>query len=121
MVTAPRLPTEDRRGSPRTRLSAAIVLQHPAPLRPERLSAEIVDLSPLGLSLDVAGSPVAGAGLLLELPVTGDGPRQLAARIVRVESLAGDRHRVGCELLTELSRRDYRVLRERLGTALAAR
>lgn len=121
MVTAPRHPTEDRRGSPRSRLSAAIVLQHPAPLRPERLTAEIVDLSPLGLSLDVQGTPVAGAGLLLELPATGEGPQQLAARIVRVESLADNRHRVGCELLTELSRRDYTALRNRFAATLPRR
>lgn len=121
MVNAPRLATEDRRGSPRTRLTASIVLQHPAPLRPVRLPAEIVDLSPLGVSVDIEQSAVDGASLLLEVPFSGKELRQLSARIVRVESLGENRHRVACELLTELARRDYVTLRNALTASFAAR
>ena len=116
MVIAPRCPTEDRRGSPRLRLVASLKLQHPAPLHPARLDATLVDVSPLGLSLDVEGTPVSGAQLLLEIAGADGIPLELPARIVRVQPLSENVSRVGCELPGELTRRDYAALRARLST-----
>ena len=116
MVIAPRCPSEDRRGSPRVRLVASVKLQHPAPLHPARLNATLVDVSPLGLSLDVEGIPVSGAQLLLEIAGADGIPLELPARIVRVEPSNENLSRIGCELPSELSRRDYAALRERLTT-----
>lgn len=118
MTTVPRQATEDRRGSPRACLATSVVLHETSPLGIERITGRVVDLSPFGLSLELAAGPALGASLLIEVPgAWGDPRQQLSARVVRIEPLDGNRNHVACELSVELSRRAYRELRERLAVA----
>lgn len=114
MVTTPRSATEDRRGSPRVRLQAPLNLQHPSTLQPERLNATLIDVSPLGVSLQVEGTPVLGAELILEIAGETGFPFELPARIVRLDMISENLYLAGCELTGELTRRDYAAVRERL-------
>lgn len=112
LLIAPRQPTEDRRGSPRAKLQTAATLAFPQGMEADSSPAVVQDLSPLGVKLEVAAAPLLGAPVAIQIDSPLRQPISLGARVVWVEPSSSGPCRVGCELSSELSRRDFAALRE---------
>ena len=106
---------EERREYGRLQASAEVRFLRAGTTVDEVLSAELLDVSHNGVSIALDTPLIRGECVAIEVRSDDGHCWNLAARAVWVEIGDDDRHRVGCELRVELTRKQFLLLQQLVG------
>ena len=81
-------------------------------LADEVLPAELIDVSPGGVSIQLDRPLIRGECIAIEIRDADKHCFNLSAQAMWVETDCDNQHRAGCELRVELTRKQYLLLRE---------
>jgi hypothetical protein len=103
---------EDRRNAPRQVSSSRLRLLRSGLNDHEVLAGELQDVSPTGVRLETDRALNLGERVLVEIRETGKRCFNLPAEVVWVDSKAGRRPAIGCELRLDMTRKQFALLRD---------
>jgi Tfp pilus assembly protein PilZ len=103
---------QDRRDAPRQSSSSSLRLLRSGLNDHEVLAGELQDVSSTGVRLETDRTLNLGERVLVEIRQSGKRCFNLPAEVVWVDSKAGRRPAIGCELRLDMTRKQFALLRD---------